>query len=99
MPWERRHISVEYLATSSKPIQERVGVAASNLLPLLEGDFATPEDVATFRRIGEALNSTAPTAYETSARTLTDDEAVAVAKDIFTLYGRYSESSSPIYRG
>jgi hypothetical protein len=106
MPAGRLYIAVEALATSAEPIQTRVGNAGWSLYPLQDCDFRHAEDVATFQRIMKALR-TAPAsdsgghdpAWVESARSMTDHEAAAVAKDIFTLASRYSEFvASPEYR-
>lgn len=96
MPAGRLHIAVEALATSAEPIQTRLGNAGWSLFPLLDRDFRHAEDVATFQRIKEALSivpeaSGDVPAWVLSARAMTDDEAAAVAKDIFALASRYSE--------
>lgn len=97
--WQRLRMAVEALATSSAPIQTRVEHAAMGLLTLRGDDFTDADELAAFRRVMDALTSRAGTAGEgafaASSRAMSDDEAEAVAQDIFTLFGRYSGPSSP----
>lgn len=81
---ERLTKAAELLATSAQPIQTRLGLAALELLPLQEHEFsfliAGPERYTRLRsrlaahgQAGERLDAT-------------DDEAAAIAHDLFSLF-------------
>jgi hypothetical protein len=84
--------AVEPLATSAASIQERLLNAALMILALSPSDFEEPGDQRDFSALRDMLRLAPDDADQATLRAtiaaMSDEQAVAAASSIFTLYAR-----------
>ncbi len=90
---EKLYVAMDALAVSTSPLQERLANAGMSALIRLEADdFVRPEDRELFARIMSALTSSdggSEGRIVASTQAMDDDAAIAVARDIADLHGRF----------
>lgn len=90
---EKLFVAMDCLAVSTEPLQQRLANAGLTALVRLTPDtFDDPDERAMFERIMRALSVERPAGTKgvigRSAEALTDEGALAVARDIADLHGR-----------
>jgi hypothetical protein len=89
--WQKLYEAVGSLATSALPLQRRLGYATIPLLVLKPDDFPDAGNLEDFTWIMEQIRAPGES-IAVACGQLTDIDAEAVAKRIWTLFNRHVET-------